>query len=247
MIASLMMYARPELAAAHNRYWNLIRANLTELGIKSPATLSQKKSENSVWTDPALVLSQTCGMPYKNDLHNIVTLVGTPDFIVEGCPPAYYRSAFVVRDDDKRTDFLSFKQATFAFNHQNSQSGYNAAYWHLRRFDYWFDKQVQTHQHIVSAQAVAEHNADIACIDAVSWRLMTRYDDFANCLRVLAWADPTPGLPYIAAAGADAQGTFKAIEKSIAQLTKTDRAALSLNAIIQIPAQAYLSIPNLPL
>jgi hypothetical protein len=45
MIASLMMYRRPELDAAHDRYWALIRSNLAEAGIDSPDTLSQDADE----------------------------------------------------------------------------------------------------------------------------------------------------------------------------------------------------------
>ena len=77
MIASLMMYARPELEAPHARYWQAIRAALAARGIAAPAALSNDAPEFEVWEDPALVLSQTCGMPYRTRLHGRVTLVGT--------------------------------------------------------------------------------------------------------------------------------------------------------------------------
>ena len=62
MIASLQMYQRPELVDAHDKFWNIIRNKLALHGIESPKDLSQDADEMTVWEDPKLVLSQTCGM-----------------------------------------------------------------------------------------------------------------------------------------------------------------------------------------
>ena len=78
MIANLMMYERPELQGAHARFWDLVRSALADNGIAAPETLSQDADANSVWTDPEMVLSQTCGMPYRLWLHGKVQLIGTP-------------------------------------------------------------------------------------------------------------------------------------------------------------------------
>jgi len=161
MIASLMMYARPELAEAHHRLWQLIRQQLQQVGIESPALLSQDAEEFSVWNDPGLVLSQTCGMPYRLMLHNNVQLVGTPNYAIEGCKPGYYRSALVVRKNDERERIEHFENATFAYNQTHSQSGYAAPYFHTQAHKFWFQKRLQTHQHRESAKAVAKGLADI--------------------------------------------------------------------------------------
>lgn len=244
MIASLPMYARPELAAAHARYWALIRAELARRGVHAPGTLAQEAEEFAVWTAPDLVLSQTCGMPYRLWLHDRVTLVGTPDFGVEGCPPGHYRSALVVRAEDPRETPEAFREAAFAYNQSFSQSGYAAPHAHLRPRGIWFTRQVQTHGHRMSARAVAEGRADIAALDAVSWRLMRAHDGFAESLRVLDWTEPTPGLPYIAGAGADADATFDAVATAIARLEAGDRAALGLRGLVRLPKSAYLEVPN---
>ena len=97
MIASLQMYKRPELMEAHARFWSLINQNLMELGINAPRELNQDKEVMAVWTDPDLVLSQTCGMPYRKFLHEKVNLVGTPIYDLGNCLPGYYYSCIVVR------------------------------------------------------------------------------------------------------------------------------------------------------
>ncbi len=244
MIASLMMYHRPQLAAAHDAYWDLIRRHLAEAGIDSPPALSQQEDEMSLWTDPQLVLSQTCGLPYRTQLHHRVSLIGTPDFAVEGCAPGYYRSAIVVRKSDQRTRIEDFRDAVFAYNQTGSQSGYAAPYWHVKAHGFWFENRLQTGQHFKSAQAVAEGLADLTALDAVSWRLMQEYEPFSDDLKVLDWTTPTPGLPYISAAKANQPAIFQAVRQAIQDLTEEDRSALGLRDLVYIDKQTYLAVPT---
>jgi ABC-type phosphate/phosphonate transport system substrate-binding protein len=208
--------------------------------------LSNEAEEFSVWKDPALVLSQTCGMPYRLWLHDKVTLIGTPDYGLEGCPPGYYRSPIVVRRDDERADLPAFAQARFAYNVSHSQSGFASIYNTVRPMGFWFQERVKSGAHQASARMVAAGEADIAALDAVTWDLIQRYDDFAGRLRVLCWTAPTPGLPYIAAAGADQAGTFAAVKAAIERLDTGDRAALGLKGFVAIPKAQYLAVPNPP-
>ena len=106
-LASLPMYDRPETAAANDRYWQAIRTRLGE----GPETLTRTGELWEHWLAPDLVLSQTCGYPYRARLHGQVTLVGTPDYGLDGCPPGHYRSIFVARADDPRTDLRAFAAA----------------------------------------------------------------------------------------------------------------------------------------
>lgn len=244
MLANLRMYKRPELVDAHNRYWALIRKYLSAVDIASPQFLSQDADNFETWTSPHLVLSQTCGMPYRNRLHGRVTLVGTPDFGLAGCLPGYYRSAIVVRKDAPGARLIDYKDALFSYNSTESQSGFAAPHAHAAPHGFWFQNRICMGQHLVAAQAVADGKAQIASIDAVSWRLMLAYEEFTDRLRVLEWTQSTPGLPYIAAANSDGPATFDAVKKAIADLSQQDREKLGLRDIVHIPAEVYLSVPN---
>ncbi|MFT6024626.1 MAG: ABC-type phosphate/phosphonate transport system substrate-binding protein [Ascidiaceihabitans sp.] len=244
MIANLMMYQRPQLDEAHARYWALIRKHLSDAGIDSPKDLSQDAEEFFVWKHSELVLSQTCGMPYRTWLHDKVQIVGTPDYGLAGCPAGYYRSAIVVRADDTRTDMAAFKDAVFAYNQKFSQSGYAAPFWHLKPEGFWFENRLHTEQHLLSAQAVATGDADIASLDAVTWRNIEMYEPFANDLRVLDWTEPTPGLPLITALGNDADLIFKAVKGAIDDLDDHSKSLLGIKGIVKIPKDEYLKIPN---
>jgi len=246
MIANLMMYQRLQLVEAHNSFWTLIRKHLAAAGIDSPQTLAQDAEEFFVWKHPDLVLSQTCGMPYRKWLHDQVQLVGTPDYGLEGCPAGYYRSAIVARADDPRTRIAEFKDATFAYNQTFSQSGYAAPFWHVKPQGFWFENRLHVQQHLESARAVATGRADIASLDAVTWRNIERFEDFAADLRVLEWTDPTPGLPLITANGQDADAICSAVQAAIADLQPKDASDLLIKGIVRIPKADYLAVKNPP-
>ncbi|QXT40650.1 phosphate/phosphite/phosphonate ABC transporter substrate-binding protein [Gymnodinialimonas ceratoperidinii] len=246
MIASLMMYQRPELAAAHDRLWSAIRDRLRADGIPAPKSLSQDAEEFSVWRDPELVLSQTCGMPYRLWLHGQVSLVGTPDYGLDACPPGHYRSALVVRADDPREQVTDFANARFAYNQTFSQSGFAAPFWHLHDHGFFFQDRLHTGAHLASARAVADGTADIASLDAVTWRNIERFDPFAPRLRVLAWTAPTPGLPLITSASNDAPAITRAVHAAIDDLSQEDKDLLGLKGLVSIPKENYLAVPNPP-
>lgn len=246
MIASLMMYHRPELSAAHDRWWQGIRDRLRRASIDAPDELSRDAEEFPVWRHPGLVLGQTCGMPFRLWLHPHVTLVGTPDYGLHGCAPGYYRSALVVRADDPGGDVAEFKTARFAYNQGFSQSGFAAAYWHTRPHGFFFERRLQTGSHLASARAVAEGRADIAAIDAVTWRNAQAFDPFTEGLRVLDWTVPTPGLPFITADGGKVDAVFDAVQGAIEGLCAEDAAALGVKDLVRIPKDAYLRVPDPP-
>ena len=244
MIASLPMYQRPQLVSAHNCYWSLIRHYLAETGQEAPASLSQDDQEEAAWLHPELVLSQTCGLPYCTRLRNSVNLVGTPDYAVDGCPSGYYCSVFVFRSDDTRNELQEFRDAVFAFNSEQSQSGFAAPLWHAKQLGFTFSNRLEAGQHLQSARAVAEGRADIAALDAVSWRLMLQHDAFTGKLRQLERTTPTPGLPYITGPGNDPEIVFQAVKKALADLPSEDRRALGIRDIVRIGEDAYLSVPE---
>lgn len=246
MIASLPMYDRPELRAETDRYWALIRKELEARGIDAPVALRRGDAVlMPQWEDPALVLSQTCGFPYRARLHGRVQLVGTPDFGNEGCPVGYYRSVLIARADDPRSGFAEFDGARLAYNDGLSQSGWAAPVNHAAARGIRVAPGVETGSHRASVVAVAEGRADLAAVDALTWSLISEFDD-VSAVRVVGATDPTPALPYVTAMGQDAAAIFDAVSGAIAALPAPDRARLRLRGIVRIPAADYLAVPIPP-
>ena len=240
MIASLPMYDRPETAAANDRLWQAVRSHLGY----GPEHLTRGGDVWDHWQSADLVLSQTCGYPYRARLHGRVTLVGSPVLDLPDCSPGHYHSVLVARRDDPRATPQDYSTARFAYNEALSQSGWAAPQnWAAAR-GFAFSNPIRTGAHRASALAVAEGRADIAALDALSWHIMRQHDAFAKDLRVLGHTDPTPALPYITALGRDAAALREAMHRAIAGLCAADRATLGLTGIILVPAEDYLATPN---
>jgi len=225
---------------ANDALWSGMRAALGY----GPASLSRGGDLWAEWQSPDLLFSQTCGYPYRAHLHRHVQILGTPDHGLPGCPPGHYNSVLIARRDDARTKLEDFAAARFAFNEPLSQSGWAAPQTFAATRGFAFTNPIQTGGHNVSARAVAEGHADIAAIDALTWKLIQRHDACAAALKEITRTEPTPTLPYITAKGRDAATLTQALTHAIAQLAPQHRDALMLRNLVQIPASAYLAIPN---
>lgn len=247
MIASLGMYDFGPAQAANDRLWALIRDGLRARGIQAPDTLTRGEHAYwDAWQSADLTLSQTCGYPFRARLHDRVSYVGTPDYGVEGCPPGYYRSVFVARADDPRQTLADFDGARFAYNEALSQSGWAAPQTHAAKLGLHLPPALQSGGHRLSALAVAEGRADIAALDAVTFALLQASEPAMAGLREIARTEPTPGLPYITAAGQDPEPIFAALDEAIAALPAPDRITLRLKGLVRIPRETYLAVPNPP-
>lgn len=247
MIAALGMYEMAGMAAANDRLWAAIRDGLRARGLPAPEALTRGEGAYwPAWTAPDLVLAQTCGFPYRARLHGQVTLIGTPDYGLPDCPPGHYCSVFVARRDDPRAGLAAFDGVALAYNEALSQSGWAAPQTHAAGLGLRFPAGLQTGGHRLSVAAVAAGRADLAAIDALTWELLCARGGEAARLREVARTAPTPGLPLIAAAGADAGATFAAASDAIAALSPGDRAVLHLRGLVRIAAADYLAVPTPP-
>lgn len=240
MQASLPMYDFASVRGATDRFWQAIRAALG----KGPETLTRDGTVWEAWQHPDLLLSQTCGLPYRARLHGKVALIGTPDYGLPGCGPGEYNSVFVARADDPRGALSDFEGAKFAVNSATSQSGWAGPIMDARSKAVSFGEPVKTGAHAASARAVAERQAEIAALDALSWHFLQQEEAFTQGLKVVDATAPTPGLPYITSLNHDADTLFEAIAQAIADLSDADRTALSLKGIVRIPAEDYLAVPT---
>lgn len=238
------MYDRPETAAVNDRLWDAIRSRLTASD-DVPQALIRDGETWEHWLNPDLLLSQTCGYPYRARLHGHVTLVAAPVWDLP-CPPGHYFSVLVVRADDSRTDLADFAAARLAYNDALSQSGWAAPQNFARAHGFHFTDLYRSGSHRDSSRAVAEGRADIAALDAATWHLIRQFDPWADRLRVLARTPPTPALPFISSARHNAAELYAALSSAVAALAPEDKAVLGLRGVTALTPAAYLAVPNPP-
>ncbi|MEX0370632.1 MAG: phosphate/phosphite/phosphonate ABC transporter substrate-binding protein [Tateyamaria sp.] len=243
MIASLGMYDMPHLQHAHDRLWSGIRAALGY----GPEKLTRGTDLWAHWQAPELLLSQTCGLPYRARLHDHVTLVGTPDYALPDCPPGHYFSYMVRAKDDPRDLTALARSGKMAFNDGLSQSGWAAPVAHLATHGLVPRQVMQTDGHVNSLTAVLEGRADYAAIDALTFDLWAEAaPQQAALIDRFDRTVPSPALPFITAPSRDPEPLFDAVASAITGLSASDRAKLRLRGIVKIPSADYLALPVPP-
>ncbi|MEM7547841.1 MAG: PhnD/SsuA/transferrin family substrate-binding protein [Pseudomonadota bacterium] len=236
MIAALPMYDWPEIRAETAAYWAILRDGFRGAGIAAPDHLIDAPADPwPHWRDPALVLSQTCGLPYAARLVSDVSLIGAPAYDLQGLAPGTYCSEIVVRKSEGAAELKTLRGRKFAFNMRESQSGFAAPAALLGDPAAFFGEMVATGSHRASILAVAEGRADVAAIDAVTWQLALRHEPAARLLGVVARTAPTPGLPYITASRPEDDLSLMRliIQTAIVTLPADIRAALLLRDLVR--------------
>lgn len=242
MIATLPMYDHPGVRDATDALWAAIRDRLRAAGIAAPECLSRSDDLFGLWRSPDLLLGQICGLPIRTEFHAKVTLLGAIDYGLDGTPPGYYHSLFVARETDPRSDITEFGGAGLVYNEAVSHSGWAVAAFAPVRFHICR----QSGSHLESVRAVGEGVADIAAIDAVSWRLIVAHTGLAIGLRIVGRSPATPGQALVTAHPHHADALRAAIAGGIADLPESHRAALGAKGIVEIPLSAYMSVPIPP-
>ena len=182
--------------------WAAIAARFRDLGFYPPDQLTRTPHLEVSWTDPCLLLGQTCGYPLVTTLRSRVALLATPRYTAPGCDGIHYRSAIIVRDDARATSLANLRGLVCAVNDAASNSGMNvlrAEIAHLAQHTpRFFRSVVATGSHAASVLAVARGHADVAAIDCVTWAHLQRLrPSHTRGLRRLAWTAATPALPLI--------------------------------------------------
>ena len=237
MIAALPMYDRPELRAETDALWAGIRDALRGHGIDAPDRLTRDRDPWTIWQDPDLLLAQTCGLPFRARLHPHVALVATPDYALPGCPAGHFNSVILARDPALPD------RPRIALNDPLSQSGWAALHAWATARALALGPVTITGSHAASTRAIAQGQADLAAIDAQTWRQLLRFDAADPALEIDR-TPPTPGLPLITAQ--DPAPLRAALAEALATLPAVTRASLDLAGFVTIDAAAYRAIPIPP-
>ena len=248
------MYDLPEVRDTTDAWWRGVAGHLEAAGVADvPAAQSRPASPVALWTDPRLLLAQTCGLPLTRELKGGVRLIATPCYAAPGCAGAFYRSQVIVPADSPARVVADLRGLICAVNGEGSQSGYNALralLASLAEGGRFFSDVVISGSHAGSIALVQSGRADAAAIDAVTHALTARHaPDRLAGTRVLCATAPAPGLPYITALATpeDAVERLGAglaaahADPSLASL----REALLIAGLTVLPLEAYDVIPRM--
>lgn len=246
--AALPMYDWPEISHVWDQLWRFVRGDLVSAGMAAEEALMRPRELDAAWRDPALILGQTCGWPYVSRLRGVVAPFARFDFSLGGMPGDYH-SVYIAGDGDDPAALLARPDARLAVNAPDSQSGFRALSelaagpMSLPR-----ERIVFTGSHRASIRAVAEGLADLAAIDAMSWRLALLHEPAAQQVSVAGRSSPVPGLPLVTAIAfrASVPLLFEAVSAAIEGLNSADREALGLSGVVAAGEDDYRVLEEAP-
>ena len=204
--ASFPMYDFEEVRGAHDVLWDGVARRLREAGIEGvPARLDRERGVHELWSDPGLLLSQSCGADLVGRYAGELALVATPRYSAPGCEGSRYSSVIIVSRESPATEIAHLRDAVCAINGPESHSGVNALralVAPLHRGGRFFSRIVVTGSHPASVAAVAGGEAEVASIDCVTYALLARYRPVAlEGTRRLCDSEHAPGIPFVTRIG----------------------------------------------
>ena len=234
------MYWRSETADLWQGFWAQVQAALPGLpDLPPPDRITGALTTH--WLRPDLALSMTCGLPLRSELRGRVTYVGTLGFGLR-CAPGHYFSRIITRFPPHQS---RPERVILAVNSFDSHWG-----WAVTQQAAPFSAPlrvkcyVETGSHAASLAAVARGQADVAYIDAITWRVLKRCDPLAQQVHLAGQSAAAPGLPLICAKGRDPAPLRAALRDAVLQFQPRDPDAMGgpLGWHV-LPLDSYLSQP----
>ncbi|MFZ1814594.1 MAG: PhnD/SsuA/transferrin family substrate-binding protein [Rhizobiaceae bacterium] len=248
LFSSLPMYDLPELRPQWDRLWQAVRQELAAQGIAVEAGLVRDADYHQNWYKPGLLLGQTCGWPFVCGVRDHALPFVRFDFGVASTPGHYFSQIIASPSLADRIAEKGWRAAMddpairFAVNSRDSQSGFRA----LGELADWpvelpTGRLVISGSHRNSIKAVAQGEAEISAIDAVSWQLLERFEPAAAGVRLAGHTSEVPGLPLIIskANALHLPVVRDALEKAVRNLSPADRTALLIVGLVEANAADY--------
>lgn len=237
MIASLPMYERPENRGAHDTFWTAFRDTLGY----GPATLDRKIAYDKSWAHPDLLLGQICNLPYRAKFRDQLVRISNCDHRLPDTPAGFHHSVFVVRAQDAERGLAPACLGRFAYNDGLSQSGWGAPLERITAQGLKFHTTIRTGAHVNSMHAVVNGDADLAAIDAVTWRMLQKWEPAAEGLRVVARTGLSPAMTFVTSKGHDPEKLRNAIQIALNTLSEGEMNDLGLYGQVDLPNKVFTS------
>ena len=203
-VVTLPMYDLPEVADATTALLDALANELTRAGWPTrPSTNKPGDHRDHIahWLDPSTALSQSCGLPYVEELDGRVAIVGTLQWHGIVDDRGHYRSKVVVAADHRAGSLADLCGARPVVNGRESLSGWcslGVALASVADDPSFVAPFVVAGSHIESLQRLRSGTADVTSVDPATYRLLERHrPDALVGTRVLTDGPRIPATPLI--------------------------------------------------
>ena len=204
------MYDFPEARSSTDAWWAGLRRHFIREGFADvPRSLLRRDDLIEQWSDPGLLISQTCGYLLARDLRSALQPVATPHYTAPGCSGPNYASVILLRESHPATKLADLRGGIAVYSRTYSHAGYNALRGiiaPLARGQRFFSEVIGSGSHLDSIGLIASGRGDIATVCCVIYAFVSRWRPHALAgTRVLGYTPLAPSPPYIAPIAAGEQ------------------------------------------
>ena len=154
-----------------------------------------------MWRSKDMVLSQSCGLPFMEELHQFVNVIGTPTWTDVSDERGRYQTVIVVREALGISSIAEVSGLRPVVSNTQSLSGWcslGVALSEVTTEPSFVQPFTQSGGHAKSLQMLQDDKADIASIDAATFRLLSHHRPaLVDNLRVIGYGPLVPATPFI--------------------------------------------------
>lgn len=253
---SLPMYDFPEVASSTARMVDALVVTFGAEGLEASAAGGLPTAHHDLmayWSGPEMLISQSCGLPFVEDLAAVTHCVGTFRWSGVSDERGWYRTVIVVAPGSGARNLADLAGARPAVSNTQSLSGWCslgvAVAGVTDRADF-LRPTVLTGSHAGSLAALQSGDADVASIDPGTYQLLARHRPAAVAgLRQVGEGPWVPATPLVVPRSLPVP-----IERSRSIVTGAlnsagladSRAEIGIDSFVVVPDEEYLAaIPPL--
>lgn len=202
---------------------------------------------------PSLWFGHTCGYPLMTRLRDTLMPINAPIFDVAGCDHKSYSSYLIVPANSKINSLQDCRGLRAVINASDSNSGMNVLRHAISRFNRqgsFFSAIQVSGSHLQSLTEIANHRADIAAIDCISYRLIEdAWPELTASVRSIGFTEKTCGLPFVMprslAGNCNIDSMAENLNQALAQLNDNHKKTLHLKGFAKVDIDEYQGILDL--
>ena len=252
---SLPMYDFPEVQASTKAILDALSNAFTKLGDSSQPAFPESSIHAhlmKMWKDDETLFSQSCGLPFVENLHDYVDIVATLKWTGISDERGWYQTVIVAREELGVTSLSEVGGLQPVITNMQSLSGWCSL--GVALSDVGADASfvlpyVESEGHAKSLQFLQDKRADFASIDPGTFQLLQRHRPaLTNGLRIIGHGPHVPATPMHVSKVRSAD--FQALQAATLDVFSrpelaSARVDIGIDGAVAIGASDYALIPGL--
>ena len=249
------MYDFPEVQTSTKAILDALSNAFTNLGDASQPAFPESSIHADLmrmWKDDTTLFSQSCGLPFVEELHDYVDIVATLKWTGISDEHGWYRTVIVAREELGVITLSEVGGLQPVVTNTQSLSGWcslGVALSDVGADASYVLPYVESEGHAKSLQFLQDKRADFASIDPGTFQLLQRHRPaLTNGLRVIGNGPHVPATPMHVSKVRTA--TFEALQAATLEVFSrpelaSARAEIGIDGAVAIGASDYSLIPGL--